>query len=59
MNKFKIFMDNILIICGVIYLWLFHVLLYKNIIEYKPYQLALAILFLGIYLGYKIDNLKK
>jgi hypothetical protein len=58
MNQFKRVMDNILIITSVIYLWLWAILLYKEVIIYKPYQIAIAILALGIYLGDKIDNLK-
>jgi hypothetical protein len=58
MEQFKKIMDNILVIASVIYLWLWVILLYKEIIIYKPYQIAIAILALGIYLGDKIDNLK-
>ena len=58
MNQFKRVMDNILVIASVIYLWLWAILLYKEVIIYKPYQIAIAILALGIYLGDKIDNLK-
>jgi uncharacterized membrane protein YcfT len=58
MEQFKKIMDNILVIASVIYLWLWVILLYKEIIIYKPYQIAIAILALGIYLSDKIDNLK-
>jgi hypothetical protein len=58
MNQFKRVMDNILVIASVIYLWLWAILLYKEVIIYNPYQIAIAILALGIYLGDKIDNLK-
>ena len=58
MNQFKRVMDNILVIASVIYLWLWAILLYNEVIIYKPYQIAIAILALGIYLGDKIDNLK-
>jgi hypothetical protein len=58
MNQFKRIMDNILVIASVIYLWLWAILLYKEVIIYNPYQIAIAILALGIYLGDKIDNLK-
>jgi hypothetical protein len=58
MNQFKRVMDNILVIASVIYLWLWAILLYKEVIIYNPHQIAIAILALGIYLGDKIDNLK-
>ncbi len=58
MNQFKRVMDNILVIASVIYLWLWTILLYNEVIVYKPYQIAFAILALGVYLGDKIDNLK-
>jgi hypothetical protein len=58
MKHFKRVMDNILVIASVIYLWLWAILLYNEVIIYKPYQIAIAILALGIYLSDKIDNLK-
>jgi purine-cytosine permease-like protein len=50
--------DNILVILSIIYLWLLPILGYQNAIKIENYQLALAILAVGIYLSDKIDNLK-
>ena len=58
MKYLKLFSESILVIASVLYLWLWSILLYNEVIVYKPYQLAFAILALGIYLGDKIDNLK-
>ena len=61
LKLFKIILDNILVVISVIYLWCLPICIYNKTVNYEPYQLTLAILALGIYLGDKIDyyNTKK
>ncbi len=55
----KDFINNLAVILSLIYLWLWFVLLYTKEIIYEPYQLPLGLIALAIYLGDKINNLKK